>query len=83
MYSNHRLELATEARMNLISARQNEISKAIGAWGGVFAVDAVITGWYGMNIGGLPGSGSWVTAGAVMLVATVALIVLFRRIDWR
>jgi magnesium transporter len=79
---NHRLELATDARMDLIAVRQNEISKAIGAWAGIFAVNAVITGWYGMNIAHLPGSGSWVTAAAVMAVATVALYVLFKRIDW-
>ena len=79
---NHRLEVATDARMDLIAVRQNEISKAIGAWGGIFAVNAVITGWYGMNIANLPGSGSWVTAAAVMAVATVGLYVLFKRIDW-
>ncbi len=77
-----RLELTTDARMSLISARQNEINKAIGAWGGVFAVNAVITGWYGMNIDGLPGSGSWVTAGSIMAVVTVVLIAWFHRIDW-
>ena len=76
------LELTTNARMSLISARQNEINKAIGAWGGVFAVNAVITGWYGMNIDGLPGSGSWLIASAVMVVVTIAMILLFRRIDW-
>jgi Mg2+ and Co2+ transporter CorA len=79
---NHRLELATDARMNLIAARQNEINKAIGAWGGIFAVNAVITGWYGMNISDLPGSGSWVTVAVVMAAATLALIVLFKRVDW-
>jgi zinc transporter len=78
----HRLEVATNARMSMISERQTEISKAIGAWGGVFAVNAVITGWYGMNIADLPGSGSWVIAGAVMVVATIALVLLFRRVDW-
>jgi Mg2+ and Co2+ transporter CorA len=77
-----RLELTTDARMSLISARQNEINKAIGAWGGVFAVNAVITGWYGMNIDGLPGSGSWVTAGSIMAVVTVVLVAWFHRIDW-
>jgi Mg2+ and Co2+ transporter CorA len=77
-----RLELTTDARMSLISARQNEINKAIGAWGGVFAVNAVITGWYGMNIDDLPGSSSWVIAGSVMAVVTVVLIAWFHRIDW-
>ncbi len=76
------LEMTTNARISLISARQTEINKAIGAWGGVFAVNAVITGWYGMNIDNLPGSGSWVTAGSVMVVVTAILIIVFRRIDW-
>jgi len=79
---NHRLEIMTDARMSLQSARQSDINKAIGAWAGVFAVNAVITGWYGMNIEGLPGSGSWVTVAIIMASATVFLIVLFRRIDW-
>jgi Mg2+ and Co2+ transporter CorA len=79
---NHRLEVMTDARMSLQSARQSDINKAIGAWAGVFAVNAVITGWYGMNIEGLPGAGSWVTVAIIMACATVFLIVLFRRIDW-
>jgi Mg2+ and Co2+ transporter CorA len=68
--------------LNLLSSRQGDINKTIGAWAGVFAVNAVITGWYGMNIKGLPGAGSWVTVAIVMASVTVALIVLFRRIDW-
>jgi Mg2+ and Co2+ transporter CorA len=78
----HRLELTTDTQLNLISARQGEINKAIGAWAGVFAVNAVITGWYGMNILGLPGGGSWVTVAILMASVSVALIILFRRIDW-
>jgi magnesium transporter len=78
----YRLQLATDARLSLLSARQNEISKKIGAWAGVFAVNAVITGWYGMNISPLPGAGSWVTVAIIMATATVALILLFRRVDW-
>jgi Mg2+ and Co2+ transporter CorA len=78
----HRLELTTDAQLNLISARQGEINKAIGAWAGVFAVNAVITGWYGMNILGLPGGGSWVTVAILMVSVSVALLILFRRIDW-
>jgi Mg2+ and Co2+ transporter CorA len=78
----HRLEVMTDARMSLQSSRQSDINKAIGAWAGVFAVNAVITGWYGMNIKRLPGSGSWVTVAIIMAAATVFLIALFRRIDW-
>ena len=78
----HHLEVMTDARMSLQSSRQSEINKAIGAWAGVFAVNAVITGWYGMNIKGLPGSGSWVTVAIIMAAATVFLIALFRRNDW-
>jgi Mg2+ and Co2+ transporter CorA len=77
-----RLELATDTQLNLLSARQGEINKRIGAWGGVFAVNAAITGWYGMNIGGLPGAGSWVTVAILMASVTVALILLFRRVHW-
>ena len=79
---NHRLELTTDTHLNLLSARQGEINKKIGAWAGVFAVNAVITGWYGMNIRGLPGAGSWVTVAILMAGVTVVLIVLFRRIHW-
>jgi Mg2+ and Co2+ transporter CorA len=77
-----RLELTTDTQLNLLSARQAEINKAIGAWGGVVAVNAVITGWYGMNIRGLPGAGSWVSVAILMASASLALILLFRRIDW-
>lgn len=78
----HRLELTTNTQLNLLSARQGEINKAIGAWGGVFAVNAVITGWYGMNIGGLPGAGSWVTVAILMVSVSLALILVLRRIHW-
>ena len=54
---NHRLELTTDAQLNLLSSRQGEINKKIGAWAAVVGVNAVITGWYGMNIRGLPGAG--------------------------
>jgi magnesium transporter len=78
----HRLEVTTDAQLSLLSARQAEINKRIGAWAGVFAVNAVITGWYGMNIRGLPGAGSWVTVAILMAVVSLALIMLLRRIDW-
>jgi Mg2+ and Co2+ transporter CorA len=79
---NHRLEVTTEAQLNLLSSRQGEINKRIGAWAAVIGVDAVITGWYGMNIKGLPGADSWVTVAILMASITVALIIWFRRIDW-
>jgi magnesium transporter len=79
---NHRLELTTDAQLSLLSSRQGEINKRIGAWAAVIGVDAVITGWYGMNIRGLPGAGSWVTVAILMASITVVLIIWFRRIDW-
>jgi Mg2+ and Co2+ transporter CorA len=78
----HRLEIMTDARMSLQSSRQSKINKTIGAWGGIFAVNAVITGWYGMNIRHLPGAGSWVTVAIIMASATAFLAALFRKIDW-
>jgi Mg2+ and Co2+ transporter CorA len=78
----HRLEVMTDIRLSLQTSRQSDINKAIGAWGGVFAVNAVITGFYGMNISHLPGAGSWVTVAILMVTVSVLLIALFRRIDW-
>jgi Mg2+ and Co2+ transporter CorA len=76
-YLDHRVEAIADARMSTLSSCQNEISKKIGAWAGVFAVSAVITGWYGMNVdGGLPGAGSWVPVTVILGAATAALIVL-------
>jgi Mg2+ and Co2+ transporter CorA len=79
---NHRLELTTDAQLNLLSWRQGEINKTIGAWAGVFAINAVITGFYGMNIKGLPGDQSWVTVAIIMASVSVVLIAFFRKIDW-
>jgi Mg2+ and Co2+ transporter CorA len=79
---NHRLEMATDAQLSLLSSRQGEISKTIAAWAGIFAANAVITGWYGMNIVHLPGSGSWATVAIIMLCVSAALIVQFRRSGW-
>ena len=78
----HRLELTTDAQLRLLSSRQGEINKKIGAWAAVFGINAVITGWYGMNISGLPGAGSWVTVAIIMASVSVALVIWFRRIDW-
>jgi magnesium transporter len=79
---NHRLELTMDAQLSLLSSRQGEINKRIGAWAAVIGVNAVITGWYGMNIRGLPGASSWVTVAILMASITVVLIIWFRRIDW-
>jgi Mg2+ and Co2+ transporter CorA len=79
---NDRLKMTTDAQLSLISSRQNELSKNIAAWAGIFAVNAVITGWYGMNIAGLPGSGSWVTVAIIMASVSAVLVVWFRRIGW-
>ena len=73
-----------ETNLSLRDYRQNQIVKKVSSWAAIVAIPALITGYYGMNVP-YPGSGrAWgvISSTALMLVASAALYVVFRRRDW-
>lgn len=73
-----------ETNLSLRDYRQNQVMKKVTSWAAIIAVPTLVTGFYGMNVK-YPGVatvwGTWVSV-AVMLVASLALYLGFRRRDW-
>ena len=73
-----------ETNLSLQDARLNTIMKKLAGWAAIIAVPTAITGWFGQNVP-YPGFGEmfgfWQS---VLLVvgASLALFVVFRRKDW-
>ena len=73
-----------ETNLSLRDYRQNQIVKKVSSWAAIIAVPALVTGYYGMNVP-YPGFGNdWGVAisAALMVGVSVALYLLFRRLDW-
>jgi magnesium transporter len=73
-----------ETNLSLRDYRQNLIVKKVSSWAAIIAVPALVTGYYGMNVP-YPGfARPWgaVVSTAVMVLGTIGLYRLFRRIDW-
>jgi magnesium transporter len=62
----------------------NVITKKVTSWAAIIAVPTLVTGFYGMNVPypGFGKAGGLDVAVVVMVVAAVALYVVFRRKDW-
>ena len=79
------LTTALEANLSLISVRQNEVMKRLGAWGAIVAVPTLIAGVYGMNFEFMPElhwRWAYPVAGGVMVAACAALYARFKRAGW-
>ena len=73
-----------ETNLSLRDYRQNLIVKKVSSWAAIITVPALITGYYGMNVP-YPGFGAaWgaVASAVLMVLASIALYVLFRNRDW-
>lgn len=73
-----------ETNLSLQDARLNEVMKKLAAWAAIIAVPTAVTGWFGQN---LPYPGFGAASGllqsvVLMLVGTVGLYILFRKVDW-
>ena len=76
---------ALEANLSLIAVRQNEVMKQLGAWGAIIAVPTLIAGVYGMNFEFMPElhwRWAYPMVGGLMVAASVALYVRFKRSGW-
>ena len=79
------LTTALEANLSLIAVRQNEVMKQLGAWGAIIAVPTLIAGVYGMNFEFMPElhwRWAYPIVGGLMVAASVALYVQFKRAGW-
>ncbi len=73
-----------ETNLSLQDARLNEVMKKLAAWAAIIAVPTAVTGWFGQNIpypGYMAAFGLWQSV-LLMLVGTVGLYILFRKVDW-
>jgi magnesium transporter len=73
-----------ETNLTIQGNRMNVISKKVTSWAAIIAVPTLVTGFYGMNVPypGFGKAGGLDVAVVVMVVAAVALYVVFRRKDW-
>ena len=80
-----RMSALADTRLAMVAYRQNEITKALSAWGAILLVPTVVTGWFGQNFHHLQGLG-WSQgplAALVLMVAVMAtLFGVFRRSGW-
>jgi magnesium transporter len=75
----------TSNQLAAASNRLNVTMQTLTAWSIILGSGAVITGFYGMNVHGLPGASGdrgvlW--AVGLMLFATLALLMVFRKKKW-
>jgi magnesium transporter len=73
-----------ETNLSLRDYRQNQIMKKVTSWAAIIAVPTLVTGYYGMNVP-YPGfADDWgaVVSGALIVVLSGALYLLFRRREW-
>jgi len=73
-----------ETNLSLQDARLNEVMKKLASWAAIIAVPTAVTGWYGQNIPypGFADPSGLVQSALLILVGTVGLFFLFRRVDW-
>lgn len=75
---------AFETNLSLQNARLNDVMKKLAAWAAIIAVPTAVTGWFGQN---LPYPGREALAGVAMsavliVVGSIGLFVLFRKVRW-
>jgi magnesium transporter len=73
-----------ETNLSLQDAQLNTVMKKLAGWAAIIAVPTAVTGWFGQNVP-YPGFGSvaglWQSA-VLVVVASLALYLAFRRKDW-
>jgi magnesium transporter len=73
-----------ETNLSLQDARLNEVMKKLAAWAAIIAVPTAVTGWFGQNIPypGYENGFGLLQSVVLMLIGTVGLYILFRKVDW-
>lgn len=79
------LTAAMTVNLSLVTVRQGEILKRLGAWAALLAAPTLITGWYGMNFVHMPEFAGrysyWILIGAVAAIC-IGLYAMFKRAKW-
>jgi magnesium transporter len=79
------LTAAMTVNLSLVTVRQGEVVKRLGAWAALLAAPTLIASWYGMNFTHMPelaGEYSyWILIGS-MGVVCVILYFMFKRAKW-
>lgn len=73
-----------EINLTIQGNRLNVITKQVTSWAAIIAVPTAVTGFYGQNVP-YPGfSSSWgfYTSTVIIVLLSVSLYALFRRLDW-
>lgn len=79
------LTAAVSVNLSLVTVRQGEIVKRLGAWAALLAAPTLIASWYGMNFKFMPElDGRWSYWLLMGVVATVCVVLyrMFRHARW-
>jgi magnesium transporter len=73
-----------ETNLSLQDARLNQIMKKLAAWAAIIAVPTAVTGWFGQNLPypGFAHESGLVQSVVAIVLGTVGLYLLFRKVDW-
>ncbi|HUK68676.1 MAG TPA: magnesium/cobalt transporter CorA [Streptosporangiaceae bacterium] len=73
-----------ETNLTIQGNRMNVITKKVTSWAAIIAVPTFITGFYGMNVPypGFSRQSGFAVSVAIMLIAGLALYLVFKRKDW-
>ena len=73
-----------ETNLSLQDARLNEVMKKLAGWGAIIAVPTAVTGWFGQNLPypGFADPSGLLQSIVLILIGTVGLYILFRKVDW-
>ncbi|MCK0516650.1 magnesium transporter CorA family protein [Williamsia sp. DF01-3] len=73
-----------ETNLSLQDARLNTVMKKLTGWAAIIAVPTAVTGFYGQNIPypGFDHYSGFISSTVVIIVAVLALYILFKKRDW-
>ena len=69
------LNNALTASRTEASIRQNEDTRKISAWAALLVIPTLVSGMFGMNLGGIPLADHWIGFGLVTSVTAAAVLV--------
>jgi magnesium transporter len=73
------LDNALSASMTQASIRQNEDMRRITAWVAIGVIPTIVAGFFGMNVGGIPGGSHLLGFATVCAITAFACLFLYRR----
>ncbi|MGJ7902205.1 magnesium/cobalt transporter CorA [Lysobacter sp. 1R34A] len=79
------LTAAVSVNLSLVTVRQGEVVKRLGAWAALLAAPTLIASWYGMNfvhMPELPGQWSYAILIGSVIAICVVLYIGFKRAKW-